>query len=106
MRLWGYAAFVLMSLLSASFYPVAQPALDRIDTAIFVAVQMLWLLPPALFLLLWSRRQITRKAVLHGFVAGSGMGIALLCLTLAMKDTSIVETAMFSCMNGVIVVFL
>jgi drug/metabolite transporter (DMT)-like permease len=106
MRLWGYGAFILMSLLSASFYPVAKPALERIDTSIFVAVQMVWLLPPALFLLAWSRWRVSREVVFRGFVLGSCMSIALLCLTLAMAYTSITETAMFSCMNGILVVLV
>lgn len=106
MRRWGYGAFILVSLLYASFYPVASPVLDRMDTALFVAIQMLWLLPPALFLLIWSRRQINQATVLRGFFLGSCMGAALFLLTLAMAYTSITETAMFSCANGVIVVLV
>jgi drug/metabolite transporter (DMT)-like permease len=106
MRLWGYGAFILISLLYASFYPVARPALDRIDTPIFVAMQMLWLVPPALVLLFWSRWQVRWQALLHSVVLGSGMSAALFCLTWAIAFTSITETALFSCMNGVIVVLL
>jgi drug/metabolite transporter (DMT)-like permease len=105
-RLLGYGAFVLISLLYASFYPVAKPALDHMDTSIFVAMQMIWLVPPALFLLCWSRWQISLQAFLRSFVLGSCMAAALFCLTLAIASTSITETAMFSCMNGVIVVFV
>jgi drug/metabolite transporter (DMT)-like permease len=104
MRVLGYGAFVLTSLLYASFYPVAKPALDRMDTSIFVAMQMIWLVPPALFLLFWPHLQITLSAFLRSFVLGSCMAAALFCLTLAIVSTSITETAMFSCMNGVIVV--
>ena len=101
----GYGAFVLTSLLYASFYPMAKPALDRMDTPIFVAMQMIWLVPPALFLLFWSQWKINLQALLHSFLLGSCMATALFCLTLAIAYTSITETAMFSCMNGVIVVF-
>jgi drug/metabolite transporter (DMT)-like permease len=106
LQLWGYGAFILMSLLSASFYPVAKPMLDRIDTAIFVAVQMAWLIPPAFFLLAWSRWRVSWKAVLRGVLLGSCMSVALLCLTLAMAYTSITETTMFSCVNGILVVLI
>jgi drug/metabolite transporter (DMT)-like permease len=106
LRVLGYGAFVLTSLLYASFYPVAKPALDHMDTYIFVAMQMIWLVPPALFLLCWSHRQISLPAFLRSFVLGSCMAAALFCLTLAIAATSITETAMFSCMNGVIVVMV
>ncbi|GHO50809.1 DMT family transporter [Ktedonospora formicarum] len=106
MRLWGYSAFLCMSLLSASFFPIAKPVLDRMDSAIFVAIQMGWLVPPAIVLLLWSRHHITRAVILHGIALGSCMGVGLLCLTLAMASTSITETAMFSCMNGILVVLV
>lgn len=104
MQVWGYGAFLLISLLYASFYPVAKPALDRIDTTIFVALQMIWLVPPALFLLFWSQWQISWQALLHSVLLGSCMSAALFCLTWAIAFTSITETAMFSCMNGVLVI--
>jgi drug/metabolite transporter (DMT)-like permease len=104
MRLWGYVAFLGMSLLSASFYPVAAPALAHLDTIIFVAMQMIWLIPPARFLLIWSGWRVTGKALLQGVVLGSSMASGLLCLTRSMQDTSITETALFSCLNGVVVV--
>ncbi len=106
MRMWGYGAFILISLLYASFYPVAKSALDRIDTPIFVAMQMIWLVPPALFLLFCSRWQVSWQTLLHSVLLGSCMSAALLCLTWAIAFTSITETAMFSCMNGVIVVLI
>ncbi|WP_220196884.1 DMT family transporter [Ktedonospora formicarum] len=104
MRLWSYGAFLCMSLLSASFFPFAKPVLDRMNSSIFVAIQMAWLVPPAL--LLWSRRHITRIVILRGMALGSCMGVGLLCLTLAMAFTSITETALFSCMNGILVVLV
>ncbi len=106
MHVWGYGAFILISLLYASFYPIAKPALDRIDTTIFVAMQMIWLVPPALFLLFCSRWHVSWQTLLHSFWLGSCMSAALFCLTWAIAFTSITETAMFSCMNGVIVVLL
>jgi drug/metabolite transporter (DMT)-like permease len=106
LRLWSYVAFLGMSLLSTSFYPVAVPALAHLDTVIFVAVQMLWLIPPAWFLLAWSGWQIRGKTLLYGVVLGSCMASGLLCLTLSMQDTSMTETALFSCLHGVIVMLV
>ncbi|WP_126554878.1 DMT family transporter [Dictyobacter kobayashii] len=106
LRLCGYGAFILMSLFSASFYPVAKPALDRVDTAWFLVAQMVWLVPPAIFLLIWSRWRISWRSLLWGCGLGSCMAIALLFLTLAMVYTSITEIAMFSTMNGIIVILI
>ncbi|GCE29474.1 hypothetical protein KDA_49580 [Dictyobacter alpinus] len=105
-RLGSYGAFLLMSVLSASFYPVASPLLDHVDTATFLAAQMVWLVPPALLLLIWSHWNISGRVLLWGGGLGSCMALALLCLTLAMTSTSITETAMFSGMNGILVVLI
>ncbi len=106
MHVWGYAGFILVSLLYASFYPIAKPSLSHIDTAVFVGFQMLCLAPPALFLLVSARRWIDLTTLGHGILLGTCLGIGFLLVTLAMDYTSITETAMFSCANGVIVVLI
>jgi drug/metabolite transporter (DMT)-like permease len=103
---WGYGALIVMNLLYASFYPVAQPLLSSTDPLLVIALQMLLLVPPALFLLLWTWRTWIQGTLLRGLLLGTGLSAGLLCLTLALAQTSIAQTALFACLNGVIVVLI
>jgi drug/metabolite transporter (DMT)-like permease len=101
-KLLAYGAFLLVSLLYASFSMVAKDSLERIDAIIFTALQMALLVPFACFFLLKWRRLLTQQILIHGALLGGCLSAALLCLTWSFKSTGITETTIFMSLNGLI----
>jgi hypothetical protein len=64
MPLWGlFGVLFLVNALYASFSIVAQGVLGRIDPIVFTCLQMLLLVPFALWLVLWKRPLVDRAVV-------------------------------------------
>lgn len=105
-RVLAWISFILVYLLYASFYPAARITLSHVDTATFLGMQMLCLVPPGLFLLLGARRNINWAVLVRGVLLGSCLSVGLACLTIAVESTSITETTLFSTMNGAVVVLV
>src|SRR5437762_10609210 len=75
-------AFLLNTLLIGSYYAISKEVLGRVDPIVFSFCEMMTLVPPALIILVWSWRHMTRQAIKSGFVLGS-----CLCLGLDRKST-------------------
>jgi drug/metabolite transporter (DMT)-like permease len=101
MRLLAFGSFFLVNVLYASFSIVARETLVRVDPIVFTCFQMLLLVPFALFLLYWKRKQINLAVVIQGALLGGFLGASFLCIALALKMCGITQTTVFICLNGV-----
>lgn len=101
MWLLAFGSFFLVNVLYASFSIVARGTLVRVDPLVFTCFQMLLLVPFALFLLYWKRKQVNRAVVMQGALLGEFLGASFLCIALALKMCGITQTTVFICLNGV-----
>jgi drug/metabolite transporter (DMT)-like permease len=81
-------AILLNTLLYASYYAISKEVLGRVDPIVFSFCEMMTLAPPALFILLISRRHLTRQAIKSGFLLGSCLCLGLLMLATALRHNS------------------
>jgi drug/metabolite transporter (DMT)-like permease len=95
-------AFVLNTLLFGSYYSVAKEVLGRVDPIVFTFFTMMTLVPPALCLIAFSWRHMTREAVKSGFLLGSCLCLGLFTLAVALKYNSATGTAFFPSLNGLL----
>lgn len=100
MKLVAGLAFLLNTILFATYYSVAKEALGRIDPIIFSYFEMMSLTPVALCIILCSWKDINRAVVKRGFLLGSCLCLALFTISIALKYTSATSTAFFPALNG------
>lgn len=96
-----YGGLLVSYLLYGSYSPVTAPILRHLDPLIFYCFSLLPLVPIALWMVLRYKALLDRMIVLRGGLLGVCLGMSFLCLTVALKDTNINETTVFSCVNGV-----
>ncbi len=100
-RLALIGAAVVTNVLSASV-ATAQTSLHHIDPVIFVALQMVLLLPVTLVLLWFSRRSCPALIVRQGFIGGLFLGIAFVGVALSLRSLGMIPTALLMALDGVI----
>lgn len=93
-------AFLLNTILFATYYAVAKEALGRIDPLMFTFFEMTALAPIALCILIFTRQDITRALVKRGVLLGSCLCLALFTIAIALKYTTATGTAFFPALNG------
>jgi drug/metabolite transporter (DMT)-like permease len=98
-RLAGFA-FLLNTLLFATYYAVAKEALGRIDPVVFSCCEMTSLVPLALCVLLVSWKDVSKAVVKRGVILGSCLYLALITIAIALKYTTATSTAFFPSLNG------
>jgi drug/metabolite transporter (DMT)-like permease len=99
-------AFVFNALLFGTYYAISKEALGRIDPILFTFFEMITLVPVAVGILIWTRRQITRTLLKRGFLLGSCLCLALFTIAIGLKYTTATCTAFFPSLNGFLAAFL
>lgn len=99
-------AFLLNTILFATYYAVAKEALSRIDPIVFTFFEMVSLAPAGLCIILFSWRNITRTVVKRGILLGSMLCLALFTIAIALKYTTATSTAFFPALNGFVAAFV
>jgi len=102
LRLLAFGVLFLVNALYASFSIVAQGVLGRIDPIVFTCLQMLLLVPFALWLVFWKRPLVDRAVVVRGMLLGVCLSSGFLCIALALRGGGITQTTVFTCLNGCI----
>ena len=100
MKLVAGLAFLLNTVLFATYYSLAKEALGRIDPIVFSFFEMTSLIPVALCLIICSWRDINRAVVKRGIYLGSWLCLALFTIAIALKYTTATSTAFFPSLNG------
>lgn len=100
MRFIAGCAFLLNTILFATYYSVTKEALGRIDPIIFTFFEMVSLVPAGLLIILCSWRHISRAVVRRGVLLGSMLCLALFTIAIALKYTTATSTAFFPALNG------
>ncbi len=100
MKLIAGSAFLLNTILFATYYAVTKEALGRIDPIIFTFFEMVSLAPAGLLIVLCSWKQVTRALVKRGILLGSTLCLALFTIAIALKYTTATSTAFFPALNG------
>lgn len=100
MKLGAGLAFLLNTILFATYYSVSKEVLGRIDPIVFSFFEMISLLPAALCIILLSWRDINKVVVKRGVLLGSILCLALFTIAIALKYTSATSTAFFPSLNG------
>ncbi|GCF06945.1 DMT family transporter [Dictyobacter arantiisoli] len=102
MKVVASTAFALNTFLFGSYYSVAKAMLGRVDPIVFTFFTMMTLVPPAVFIIAFSWRHMTRDAVKSGFLLGSCLCLGLFSLAVALKYNSATGTAFFPSLNGLL----
>jgi drug/metabolite transporter (DMT)-like permease len=100
MKLVAVLAFLINTLLFATYYSVSKEALGRIDPIIFSFFEMTSLVPVALCVLLLTWKEMNRALVKRGIFLGSWLYLALITIAIALKYTTATSTAFFPSLNG------
>ena len=100
MKLVASFAFLLNTVLFATYYSVAKEALGRIDPIIFSFFEMTALVPLALCVMLISWRDMNSAVFKQGIFLGSWLFLALITIAIALKFTTATSTAFFPSLNG------
>lgn len=95
-------AFLLNTFLYGTYYSVAKEALGHIDPIVFTFFTMMTLAPPAIIMIAFSWRHITREIVKSGFLLGSCLCLGLFTLSVALKYNTATGTAFFPALNGLL----
>ena len=106
MKLVAGLAFLLNTVLFATYYSVAKEALGRIDPVTFSFFEMTSLVPVALCLTLFSWKNMNRAVVKRGIFLGSWLFLALITIGIALKFTTATSTAFFPSLNGFLAAFI
>ncbi len=93
-------AFLLNTVLFATYYAVAKEALGRIDPIIFTFFEMITLAPVALAMLVFTYQHLTWALVKRGVLLGSCLCLALFTIAIALKYSTATGTAFFPALNG------
>ncbi len=100
MKLVAGLAFLLNTILFATYYSVAKEALVRIDPIVFSFFEMISLVPAALIIIIFSWKDMSRVVIKRGFLLGSWLCLALFTIAIALKYSSATGTAFFPSLNG------
>lgn len=100
MKLVAGLAFLLNTILFATYYSISKEALGRIDPIVFSYFEMSSLIPVALCLIICSWRKMNRAVVKRGIYLGSWLCLALFTIAIALKYTTATSTAFFPSLNG------
>jgi drug/metabolite transporter (DMT)-like permease len=100
MKLVAGLAFLLNTILFATYYSVAKEALGRIDPIVFSFFEMTSLVPVAFCLILFSWKDMNRAVVKRGIFLGSWLCLSLFTIAIALKYTTATSTAFFPSLNG------
>ncbi len=100
MKLVAGLAFLLNTILFATYYSVAKEALVRIDPIVFSFFEMILLVPAALIIIIFSWKDMSRAVIKRGFLLGSWLCLALFTIAIALKYSSATGTAFFPSLNG------
>jgi drug/metabolite transporter (DMT)-like permease len=100
MRFIAGCAFLLNTILFATYYSVTKEALGRIDPIIFTFFEIVSLVPAGLLIILCSWKHLSRAVVKRGILLGSMLCLALFTIAIALKYTTATSTAFFPALNG------
>lgn len=100
MKMIAGCAFLLNTILFATYYAVTKEALGRIDPIIFTFFEMISLAPAGLLIILCSWKNLSRAVVKRGVLLGSMLCLALFTIAIALKYTTATSTAFFPALNG------
>lgn len=100
MKLVAGLAFLLNTILFATYYSVSKEALGRIDPIVFSFFEMTSLVPVALCVMLYSWKDMNRAVIKRGIFLGSWLYLALITIAIALKYTTATSTAFFPSLNG------
>ncbi len=100
MKMIAGCAFLLNTILFATYYAVTKEALGRIDPIIFTFFEMISLAPAGLLIILCSWKNLSRAVVKRGILLGSMLCLALFTIAIALKYTTATSTAFFPALNG------
>lgn len=100
MKLVAVLAFLLNTILFATYYAVAKEALARIDPLMFTFFEMTALAPAGLCILAFTWHRITPSLLKHGVLLGSSLCLALFTIAIALKYCTATGTAFFPALNG------
>jgi drug/metabolite transporter (DMT)-like permease len=102
MKLVAGLAFLLNTILFATYYAVAKEVLGRIDPIVFSFFEMTSLVPVAFCLILFSWKDVNRAVVKRGIFLGSWLCLSLFTIAIALKYTTATSTAFFPSLNGIL----
>jgi len=100
MKLVAGLAFLLNTILFATYYSVAKEALGRIDPIVFSFFEMISLVPAALCIIIYFWKDMNSAVVKRGVFLGSWLCLALFTIAIALKYTTATSTAFFPSLNG------
>ncbi|HEU5376249.1 MAG TPA: EamA family transporter [Ktedonobacteraceae bacterium] len=102
---WRRAALIAAPIVTNGLYAsvaVSQESLHHIDPLIFVACQMVLLLPVALGLLWSTRGAFSSWFFQQGAVGGLLLGVGFVCVALSLRTIGVVPTASLTALDGVL----
>src|SRR5947209_1710421 len=100
MKVLACLAFLLNTILFATYYAVAKEALARIDPLLFTFFELTTLAPIGLCILAFTRTRITPSILKRGVLLGSVLCLALFTIALALDRSTATGTAFFPALNG------
>jgi drug/metabolite transporter (DMT)-like permease len=100
MKLVAGFAFLLNTILFATYYSISKEVLGRIDPMVFSFFEMTSLVPVALCVMLCSWKDMNRAVVKRGIFLGSWLYLALITIAIALKYTTATSTAFYPSLNG------
>jgi drug/metabolite transporter (DMT)-like permease len=100
MKVVACLAFLLNTILFATYYAIAKEALARIDPILFTFLEMTILVPPGLCILAFTWRRITPSLLKCGVLLGSSLCLALFTIAIALDRSTATGTAFFPALNG------
>ncbi len=100
MKVVAYLAFLLNTILFATYYAVAKEALARIDPILFTFFEMMTLAPVGLCILAFNWHTITPSLLKRGVLLGSSLCLALFTIAIALDRSTATGTAFFPALNG------
>jgi drug/metabolite transporter (DMT)-like permease len=100
MKVLACLAFLLNTILFATYYAVAKEALARIDPILFTFFELTTLAPIGLCILAFTRARITPSLLKRGVLLGSSLCLALFTIAIALDRSTATGTAFFPALNG------
>ncbi len=100
MKVVAFLAFLLNTILFATYYAIAKEALERIDPIMFTFFEIATLAPAGLCIILLTWKAIRWSIIKQGFLLGSCLSLALFTIAIALKYTTATGTAFFPALNG------
>src|SRR5947209_7406705 len=100
MKVLACLAFLLNTILFATYYAVAKEALARIDPILFTFLEMTTLAPVGLCILAFTWTRITPSLLKRGVLLGSSLCLALFTIAIALDRSTATGTAFFPALNG------